>query len=232
MSAVSRNRAPHAGAIEYTDLRKGLRYRDVECLCREALFLGLGAVVVPTMLVSTAAEALAGSGVGVGCVVSYPFGTQPVAGKQAEIEAAVRDGATEIDVVPHLGTVRAERWADVEAELVGLRRASAEVPLKLVIEMSLLDHGVVRSVADLASDLGYDYLVSSAGFRVVSTRPESAGAATTAIVERMVEAARGRLRVKAAGGVTSAAQIAALVSAGAERVAVDAASATTLWEGA
>ena len=211
-----------AVAIEVTDLRKDITYADVERICLKARSIGCACVVVPSILVPLAAQCVSGSSIGVGTLIAYPFGTQATHVKTKEVEVAVSQGATEIEAIPHYGTLRAERWPEVEAELSAISDAATGSMLKLVLETSYLTVGELRSACAIASDLGYTYVVNATGFRVVSTRPETAGQAHPQIVQQLLEASDGRLRVKAAGGIENPVAAQALLDAGATRIAIEA----------
>lgn len=217
-------RIPHqpARAIDYTDVRKDITYGDVERICLEARDHQVGAVVVPSALVHRAAVCLADADVAVSCYVGYPFGTQAAGVKAREAEVAVAHGATEIEVVPHYGAVRAARWEQVEAELCTVRGAVEAATFKLVVELSYLSDDELTTIARIAADAGYALIANTAGFRIVSTRPETEAQATPETIERLVQTAGDRIQPKAIGGIKTYAEIARLLEAGAARVAVNA----------
>lgn len=209
-----------ASAMEYTDLRKSITYRDVETMCMEAIQHGLGTIVVPSALVRYAASCCAGELPSVATVLSYPFGTQSPQVKAREAAVAMDDGACELDVVPHFGAILAERWDDVRQELSSIRRASGEATLKLVLETGRLSSTQIIETCSIAADNGFEYVVNTVGFRLVSTDPDAEGSASVQIVKSLLEIAGNSLRIKAAGGVTTLRAVKDLLDAGARRVAV------------
>lgn len=211
-----------ADAVDYADVRKNVTYADIERLCLEAVHYRLGTVVVPSALVRRATGCLAGTEVGISCFVGYPFGTQAAIVKAQEAAVAVEHGATELEIVLHHGAAQAARWAEVEAELAVVRQVVGTATLKLVAEASILSDDELSNVARLAADAGYAMIANSAGFRIVSTRPETQSTATPAVVERLVRAGGGRIRAKATGGVATREEVTRLLLAGAARVTVDA----------
>ncbi len=211
-----------AGAIDYTDVRKDVTYGDIERICLEAVEHRLGAVVVPSALVRRAAACLAGSDVAVSCYVGYPFGTQAAVVKAREAEAALEHGATELDVVLHHGTARAARWAEVEAELATVKSAAGPALLKLVVEASIVSDDELSTIARTAVDVGYAIIANTAGFRIVSTQPETQSQASPEAIDRLVRAGDGRIRPKATGGVRTGEDVVRLLAAGAARVTLDA----------
>lgn len=211
-----------ARAIDYTDVRKDVTYDDIERICLEARDHQVGSLVVPSALVRRAVTGLDGASVAVSCYVGYPFGTQAAVVKAREAAVALEQGATEIEVVPHYGAVRAGRWPAVEAELRAVQGGAEAATFKLVVETSYLSDDELSSVARVAADAGYTLIANTAGFRIVSTQPETEAAVTKETVKRLVRAGDGRIKPKAIGGVRTYADIACLLQAGASRIAVTA----------
>ena len=215
-----RSRAQIASAIEYTDLRKAITYRDVETMCMEAAQYGLGTIVVPSALVRRAVACCSGEPPFVATVLSFPFGSQSASVKACEASVAVEHGARELDVVPHFGAILAERWDDVREELSSVRSASGDVALKLVLETGHLSSDQIRQVCSIAADSGFEYVVNTVGFRLVSTDPDAEGSASVQIVHSLRELAGNSLHIKAAGGVTTLRAVNDLLDAGAHRVGI------------
>ena len=211
-----------ARAIDLTEVRKDLTYRDVERSCFEARNYGIASVVVPSALVRRAATCLSDSDVAVMCYVGYPFGTQAPGVKAREAHVALEQGAREIELVPHHGAIRAGRWSDVERELEAVRGAVKAATLGVVVEAAYLSDEQLSRFASVAADVGCVRIANTAGFRVVSTRPDSQVAATEGTVARLAHAGRGRILPKAVGGIYTRGDAARLIGAGAARVGVDA----------
>jgi deoxyribose-phosphate aldolase len=208
--------------IDYTDVRKELTYSDLERVCYEASEAGVAAVVVPSILVGRAARALRGSAIGVSCFVGYPFGTQAASVKAIEAAEAVRRGATELEVVPHFGTIFSGDWVRAADELATLRRAAGESTLKLVLETSRLAPEQLETVLSLAIEHRFSMVSNSIGFRIVSTQTDHASSISPAGIQELSSRAKERLAIKAVATGLRARQAAALVAAGAVRVSLPA----------
>jgi len=210
-------------AIEYTDFRKTISERDIETMCAEAVAHGFGAVIVPSAVVSWARRSLSqsssGPRVSIGTVISYPFGSQSACVKAIEAETALSDGATRLDIVPHFGTIAAERWECVRGDLATVRDVAGDAELKLVLEMSCLTPQQIREASAIAADLGYTHVSNTVGFRIVSTDPtkSTASGETVTSLQQLVGET---LRVKASGGIETKRDVLGLLDAGADRVAV------------
>ena len=221
---MSASNAKHHGqlaaSVEYTDLRKTITYRDVETMCTEAEHFGFAAVVIPSALVRHAIACLGGDGPAVVTVISYPFGTQSPTVKAREAAAAVDHGAHELDVVPHFGAILSQRWAELREELDVIRKATGHALLKLVLESERLTEQQLRRACAEAEGAGFEYVVNTLGFRIVSTDPEAEGTASAPGIASLRAHVGGTLKIKAAGGVASREAVGALLDAGASRVAM------------
>jgi len=212
-----------ARAIDLTEVRKDLTYSDVERACFEARSHGVASLVVPSALVRRAAVCLSSSDIAVACYIGYPFGTQAANVKAREASVALEHGAREIALIPHYGTIRAARWSNVKAELKTVRRAAKAAMFGVVVEVAYLSDEQLSRFASVAADAGYALIANTAGFRTVSTQPDSQAAATEETVARLARAGGGRILPKAVGGITTRSDVARLIEAGAARVGVDAA---------
>ena len=163
------------------------------------------AVCVYHPFVATAVEALHGSGVHVAAVsTSFPHGLAPLATRLQEIEASVRDGADEIDVVIPRGLVYEARWQELYDEIVAMRAACGEAHLKVILGTG--DLATLRNVT-LASMVA---MMAGADFIKTSTGKESVNA-TLPVGLAMVRAIRAYFETtgyligfKPAGGISTA----------------------------
>lgn len=177
-----------------------------------AAALGLGdtvirpaAVCVYHPFVATAVEALRGSGVRVAAVsTAFPHGLAPLATRLQEIEASVKDGADEIDVVIPRGLVFGAKWQELHDEIVRMRAACGEAHLKVILGTG--DLATLRNVT-LASMVA---MMAGADFVKTSTGKESVNA-TLPVGLAMVRAIRAYheqtgylIGFKPAGGISTA----------------------------
>src|SRR3989454_11192781 len=88
-----------AKMIDHSLLHPTMTDREMEDGCRLAAKYGVASVCIKPYFVRRAMELLRGSGVLVGCVISFPHGSSATESKRFEIELACRDGDAEIDMV-------------------------------------------------------------------------------------------------------------------------------------
>jgi deoxyribose-phosphate aldolase len=179
----------------------------VRTCCDEARHFGFAAVCVASRWVATARSRLpAGDPVRLVSVVGFPFGAVPAAIKRAEAEAAVAAGADELDVVPDFGALADGDSATLLADLAPIVELGA--PVKVILEMGRLDPQALALLVEVSLDAGARFLKTGSGF----------GAPVTAAqVRQLQELCRGRVGIKAAGGIARAEQLLELVEAGATR---------------
>jgi len=211
-----------ASRIDYTALRKDMSYRELEMVCLEAVTYNLRTIIVPSGQVRRACAFVSGSRPAIGTVISHPFGTQAPAVKAVEAATAVAAGAQELDVIPHFGTILAERWEDYAFELRTLGEAAGDATLKLVLEATRFSQDILAKACSIAAELGFSYVVNTVGFRLVSTDPSAQGQASPETLSKLAAGSNG-LKLKAAGGIITLAGIRGLLSLGVNRVCVDAA---------
>jgi deoxyribose-phosphate aldolase len=205
------NPAPH---IDHTLLKPDATADQIRALCEEAVEWGFASVCVPPVYLPLASRLLYGSEVAVGTVVGFPLGFVPAAVKVFETAEAVARGATEIDMVIHLGAARDELLHEVEEEIRQVVQAAREAVVKVILECCLLDDSRKTGLTESAIRGGAGYVKTSTGFA-------SAGA-TVEDVELLSRVAAGRIGVKAAGGIRDWKFCRELLAAGATRIGTSA----------
>ena len=201
-----------ASLIDHTLLKPDATRDQVIALCDEAVQYGFHAVVVNPANVSLAAARLRGSPVKVGTVVGFPLGANLTVIKLAEAEAALRNGAHELDMVLNVGALKSGDRILVQHEMRSMARLAheREAILKVILETCLLNQVEKILVCSLALEEGVDFVKTSTGFG-------DAGA-TAADVVLMRGVVGHKTGVKAAGGIRTAAQLMDMLDAGANRI--------------
>lgn len=202
------------GAIEHTLLAATATPDAIEVLCGEALAHGFAGVCVNPIHVPRCRAALGAGRVRVVTVVGFPLGASATRCKAFETEAAVADGADELDVVMQLGAARAGDWLTVERDLRAVVQAAQGRAVKLILETGALLDAEKARACEVALQAGAAFVKTSTGY--------GPGGATVEDVRLMKRVVGDRLAVKASGGVRSAVQAQALLAAGASRLGTSA----------
>jgi deoxyribose-phosphate aldolase len=124
-----------------------------------------GAVCVYHIFVKTAVNALDGSGIPVAAVsTAFPHGLAPVETKIAEIEASVKDGAKEIDIVIERGMVLRGDWQALYDQVKSFRKACGDAHIKTILGTGELATQTNIAKASLVCMLaGADFIKTSTG---------------------------------------------------------------------
>jgi deoxyribose-phosphate aldolase len=201
-----------ADLIDHTMLRPQSTRADVLKLCAEAVSFGFHCVLVNPIYVTLAAAQVRGKAVKVGTVVGFPLGANLTVTKLAEAEAALHNGATELEMVINVGALKSGDRVLVRSEIHSLAELAhaGNALLKVILENALLTQEEKILACALAMDAGADFLKTSTGF--------CSSGATAADVALMRGVVGHSIGVKAAGGIRSAADFVTLVDAGANRI--------------
>jgi deoxyribose-phosphate aldolase len=203
-----------SATIEHTLLAATATAADIDTLCAEASEHGFAAVCVNPIHVARCRDRLQGTGVRVVTVIGFPLGANRTPAKAFECELAIADGADEIDTVMQLGAARAGEWALVLADLRAVVQAAQGRAVKLILETVLWDDAQKRRACELAVTGGAAYVKTSTGY--------GPGGANEHDVRLLRQSVGESIRVKASGGIRTAAQARALIAAGADRLGTSA----------
>lgn len=158
-------------------------------------------------------------------VLGFPHGDQTTAVKVAEAKDTMALKPFEVDMVGNIGMLRSGNFAAYEAEV----RAVAEVVhqggarLKVIFETSQLTREEIISGTKACIQAGADFVKTSTGF--------TGEGATLEAVEAMLEAAGGKIEVKASGGIRDAAKAMQYLSMGCTRLGVGVSSVAAIVAG-
>jgi deoxyribose-phosphate aldolase len=164
-----------------------------------------GAICVYHRFVKTAVDALSGSGIPVAAVsTGFPAGLVPHDVKLKEIEASIRDGAKEIDIVITREHVLTGNWQALYDEMRDFRAACGDAHVKAILATG--DIKTMRNVARASLVC----MMAGADFIKTSTGKEGVNATllVTLIMVRMIRAYHERtgfmIGYKPAGGISAA----------------------------
>jgi deoxyribose-phosphate aldolase len=202
--------------IDHTLLKPEATSDQIAALCAEARKHSFMSVCVNPYWVKRCAELLRGSPVKVCTVIGFPLGANASDIKAMEARRAIRDGATEIDMVINVGALKSGDDETVFRDIRAVVDAAEDgrAICKVILETALLtDEEKVRASV-LSKKARADFVKTSTGF--------ASGGATAADVALMHRAVGGELGVKASGGVKSLADFEEMVRAGATRIGASA----------
>jgi deoxyribose-phosphate aldolase len=149
-------------------------------------------------------------------VVGFPLGATPPEVKAFEARKAIRQGASEIDMVIHVGALKAGDDDHVERDIAAVVAAShaGGAICKVIIETCYLSDDEKVRACEITKRANADFVKTSTGFG-----PAGATVEDVALMRRTVGPEMG---VKAAGGIRTLATLQAMVAAGASRIGASA----------
>jgi deoxyribose-phosphate aldolase len=175
----------------------------------------VAAICVYPSMVRTAKDRLKGVPVKVASVATaFPSGQTPIDTRLAEVAAAVKAGADEIDMVINRGAFLSGRYDVVQSEIAAIKTACGPAHLKIILEtgeLGTLDQ--VRLASDLAIEAATSAPASDSGIEdgeifIKTSTGKISPAATMPVVLVMLEAIRDhfdstgvRIGMKPAGGI-------------------------------
>ena len=194
---------------DHTLLAQGATWAEIRALCDDGVRYGCASVCIPASYVKQAAEYLGGK-LPVCTVIGFPNGYDSTAAKCFEAEDAVRNGASEIDMVINIGWARDGRWEDLLAEIKAVKAACGGRILKVIIECCLLTEAEKIRLCEIVTESGADFIKTSTGF--------GGGGATREDVALMAAHVGPKVKIKAAGGIASLEDAADFIALGADRL--------------
>lgn len=209
--------------IDHSILHPTMTDQDLIDGCKLAREYNVASVCVKPYGVKKAAELLSGSDVLVGCVIGFPHGNSSTEVKVYETEAAIRDGAVEIDMVINIGKALGGDWDYVEEELKTLAAVTKKhnAILKVIFENDYMpddDHKI--RLCEICSRVKVDYVKTSSGYGFVkgADGKYSYDGATAHDIALMRKHSGPEVKVKAAGGIRTLDDMIKLADLGATRV--------------
>jgi deoxyribose-phosphate aldolase len=196
--------------IDHTLLKADATAKQIEQLCAEARAHHFFSVCVNGSHVARARYFLEDSDVKVACVAGFPLGAASTDAKRFETEAAVDDGAHEIDVVLNIGRLKDGDDKYILRELCDVVEAANDNTVKVIIETCLLTHDEKIRACELIIESGAHFVKTSTGF--------STSGATIEDVKLLRQTVGPKFGVKASGGIRDTATALAMIEAGATRL--------------
>ena len=196
--------------IENTLLKPEATLEQFQKLCEEAKANHFYGVCVPSRFVKHCKKWLLSSPVKVVSVVGFPLGHQNTKVKAFETSLAISDGCDEIDMVISLGGLKEKNWDFVQEDIACVVQASQSKPVKVILETHLLNQDEKTKAIELSIAAGAAFVKTSTGF--------TGGGATIEDVALMKKIAKGKIQIKASGGIKTYNQAVALIQEGATRI--------------
>ena len=147
-------------------------------------------------------------------VISYPLGGMTHEAKLYQARKALKDGADELDISMDVSAFKSGRYEYVKEELKPFVDMMEGKIMKMIYFASLLTVDEQLRAAEMAIELGIPYLKTNTGFGFVTTTDQ---------VKLIKDHYHDAIKVMTSGGVRTREDAAAMIRAGAERIATSSA---------
>jgi deoxyribose-phosphate aldolase len=195
--------------VDHTLLKQTATWEQIKTLCDEGMEYKTASVCIPPCFVKKASEYVNGK-LPVCTVIGFPNGNTTTETKVFETENAVKNGASEIDMVINIGDVKAKDYNAVLAEINEVKKACNGKLLKVIIETCLLTEEEKINLCDIVTKSNADFIKTSTGF--------STAGATFEDIALMKKYVGENTKIKAAGGVNSFEDAQKFIDLGADRL--------------
>lgn len=145
----------------------------------------------------------------VGGVVGFPSGAEPTDVKVYQTKWEIEHGANEIDMVINVGFLQSGMYDEVLEDIKAVVHAAGETPVKVILEVGYLTDDEIRKGTELIVASGAKYIKTGTGWSGVPTSIHH--------IELINEVNKGRLKVKAAGGVNNTQILCQMIEKGVSR---------------
>jgi deoxyribose-phosphate aldolase len=201
-----------AQVIDHSLLRPELTVTELREGCAIAREYGVISVCVRTSDLPVAIEALAGTKVLVTTMVAFPHGTATTTSKVAEAQDAIARGTVEVDMVLNVGRLRSGEHRYVEDDIRAVVEAAhaRSALVKVIFENYYLTDEEKVVACRLSEAAGVDFVKTSTGY--------AKGGATIADLQLMRRTCSPKVRIKAAGGVSTLDAALAVIATGTVRI--------------
>ncbi|AKN33428.1 deoxyribose-phosphate aldolase [Clostridium carboxidivorans P7] len=201
--------------IDHTALKPNTTKEQILKLIDEAKENKFASVCVNPTWVKLASEKLKGTEVKVCTVIGFPLGANTTETKAFEASDAIKNGATEVDMVINVGELKDKNDVYVEKDIKAVvEAAKGKALVKVIIETCLLTQEEKVRACELSKKAGADFVKTSTGF--------STGGATAEDIQLMRKTVGKDMGVKASGGIHTREEALKMIEAGATRIGASA----------
>ncbi|WP_310605103.1 deoxyribose-phosphate aldolase [Anaerosporobacter sp.] len=158
----------------------------------------------------------------VGGVVGFPSGCDSTETKICQAKELVNLGCKELDMVMSYSMLQSGSIEYVAHDIKEVVKAAAGIPVKVIIEASVLNDLQLCKACEIAVEAGASFVKSGTGWTSNPTTPE--------IIRRMKEVVGERALIKAAGGIRTLDTVLKMRELGCERFGVSTASAVSIMK--
>ena len=194
---------------DHTLLDPAATWEDIRKICDDGIKYNTASVCIPASFV-TRAKQYVGDKLKICTVIGFPNGYATTAAKCFMAYDAVSHGADEVDMVINIGMAKEGKWEELTEEIRQVKGHCCGKLLKVIVEACLLTEEEKIAACKAVTEAEADFIKTSTGF--------SKGGATFADVALFKKHIGPKVKIKAAGGISSLEDAEKFIALGAERL--------------
>lgn len=152
--------------------------------------------------------------------VSFPSGSDSTSIKLAQAKEMLGEGCGELDMVINVGKLRSGSFSEVEEDVKAVIGIAKNVPVKVIIEISLLTHHEVEKACEICINSGAAFVKTGTGWMAKGTTFED--------IKLLKSIVGNDIKIKASGGVKDLDMLVEMYKLGAVRFGVNLASGKSI----
>jgi len=194
--------------VDHTLLSATAKWSEIDNLCKEAVKYNAASVCLPPCYVKRVRSAH--PDITICTVVGFPLGYDSLAVKALAVQAAIEDGADEIDMVINITDVKNGDFDTINTEIKVLKQITGNRILKVIIETCYLTEKEKIELCNIVNNSGADYIKTSTGFGTAG--------ATLDDIKLFKKHIGSTVKMKAAGGIKTREDMVAFLNDGCSRL--------------
>lgn len=197
---------------DHTLLKQTATWSEIKKLCDEGIDNGCASVCIPPSYVRPVYDYLRDkeTKLKICTVIGFPNGYSTTKVKVCETEDAVMNGADEIDMVINIGWLKDQKYDAILEEIKAVKAACNGRLLKVIIETCMLTEPEKMQMCKIVTDSGAEFIKTSTGFAKTGATPQD-----IAILKANIGK---KVKIKAAGGISSLQDADLFMTLGASRL--------------
>ena len=217
--AADMNTIELASYIDQSVLKPEFSEEEIRKYIQEGVDYNCKTVCINPSSLPIAREICKGTNTGICVVCDFPFGCSSTESKVQQAEIICKDNNIEdLDLVSNYGWIKSGKWnlyqKDIEAVVEVVHKHDTK--LKVILETDALTLEEISIATDIACKANVDFVKTSTGF---FNGAEVKGA-TTEIIQCIIDAAKGRCKVKASAGIRDREKFLAFIDQGIDRMGI------------
>ena len=195
--------------VDHTLLNPKATWEEIKNICDDGMKYCTASVCIPPSFVKRAKEYV-GENLKICTVIGFPNGYNTTDVKIFETENALKNGADEIDMVVNLGDLMDKNYDNILSEITKIKAVCGTKILKVIIETCYLTEEEKISMCKAVTEAGADYIKTSTGFGTAG--------ATIEDIRLFKKHIGPNVKMKAAGGVKTIADLEMFINEGCDRI--------------